>query len=326
MVVGAAAFVGTQQNASISERGAQRAATPRATPTDDPAGAERTPATARSPFTAAPYQGLGAWVDVYDWSRGYDRTPEDPPSIGVDEVAALADHGVQTLFLQAARFDASSPGALEPGRVRRLIDAAHDAGLDVVAWYLPTLEDPVGDLARIEAITDLPVDGLALDIESTRVPDEAERNQRMVALAAQVRADHPGDVLGAIVLPPVVTEVYGTYWPGYPWAELAPHFDVWQPMAYWTQRQTDSGWRDAHRYTAMNVALLRGLTGRPDAVVHPIGGIGCCEGPTAPTTTDDVAAFLRAASEAGAVGASLYDVVTTGPELWPALAGANDLG
>ena len=277
------------------------------------------------PFTIQPYRGLGAWVDVFDWSVSYDRTPEDPPAVGLAEIDRMAALGVQTVYFQPARFDSPVPGIIEPDQAGALIDRAHANGLDVVGWYLPTMEDPAADRAQIDAVAALPVDGLAVDIESTRLADEAERNRRIVALASELRADHGGEVLSAIVLPPVVTEVYGTYWGTFPWAELGPLFDVWQPMGYWTMRSVESGWRDARTYTATNIDLLRQATGRPEAVVHPVGGIGCCEGPTAPTTTADVDGMLAAARERGAIGASLYDFVTTGEDLWAPLAAANGL-
>jgi hypothetical protein len=214
---------------------------------------------------------------------------------------------------------------LEPAQAQALIDRAHLRGMAVVGWYLPTMADPAADRAQVEAVLALPIDGFGLDIESTVVPDEAERNARVVQLAADLRAAHPDDVLAAIVLPPVVTEVYGTYWGTFPWEELAPHFDVWQPMGYWTMRSVSSGWRDAYTYTATNIDLIREATGRPDAVVHPVGGIGCCEGPTSPTTPGDIDGMLRAAAERGAPGASIYDYVTTGDDLWSALQGANGL-
>jgi hypothetical protein len=59
--------------------------------------------------------------------------------------------------------------------------------------------------------------------------------------------------------------------------------------------------------------------------VHPVGGVACCEGPTAPTTAGDVDGMLAAARERGAIGASLYDFVTTPGDLWSALAPANQL-
>jgi hypothetical protein len=279
-----------------------------------------------SRYTMDPYHGLGAWIDVFDWSATYDRSAEDPPTVGLDDIDAMASLGVRTLYLQPARWDSPVPGVVDPDLARAIIDRAHGDGMAVVGWYLPTLVDPAADRAQIAAVRDLPLDGFGLDIESVLLADEAERNARVVQLAADLRAANPDDVLSAIVLPPVVTEVYGTYWAGFPWAELAPYFDVWQPMGYWTNRTVESGWRDAYTYTASNIDLLRQATGRPDAVVHPVGGIGCCEGPTAPSTPADIEAMLRAAAERGAPGASIYDFATTGPELWPALAGANGLG
>jgi hypothetical protein len=264
-------------------------------------------------------------VDVFDWSVQYDRTPEDPPAVGVEELAEMAAHGVRTVYFQPTRFDAVEPGLVEEDLARVLIDRIHELGMDVVGWYLPTHEDPAADRARIDAVLDLPLDGFALDIESVRLPDEAERDRRAVALAAELRADLPGEVLGAAVVPPVVTEHFDTYWPTFPWEELAPSVDVWLPMAYWTNRTVESGWRDAATYTADNVDLLRSLTGRPDAVVHPVGGIACCEGITQPTTTDDVEAFLATAADRGAIGASLYDFATMPEALWAPMAAANDL-
>jgi hypothetical protein len=60
--------------------------------------------------------------------------------------------------------------------------------------------------------------------------------------------------------------------------------------------------------------------------VHPVGGIACCEGQTAPTTVADVEAMLGAARGRGALGASLYDYATTVDDgLWAPLAAANSL-
>jgi hypothetical protein len=276
-------------------------------------------------FTHEPYRGLGTWVDVFDWTAHYDRTPEDPPAVGTEELSEMAALGVRTLYFQPTRYDAPVPGLVEVARARLLIDRAHELGMAVVGWYLPTFEDPAADRARIDAVLDLPIDGFGLDIESVLLADEAERGRRAVQLAAELRADLPGEVLGAIVLPPVVTEVYGTYWGTFPWEDLAPSVDVWLTMGYWTNRTVESGWRDAAVYTGTNVDLLRDATGVADAVVHPVGGVACCEGPTAPTTVTDVAGFLAAARDRGAIGASLYDYVTTGEELWEPMAAANDL-
>lgn len=259
----------------------------------------------------APYSGLGTWVDVYDWSATYTR--EAGPQVGPETVDVMAAEGVQTLYIQASKHDAPEE-VLERERLLDIVSRAQAKGMRVVAWYLPTLVDPAADMRRLLAIASLPVDGLAVDIEARNVADVAERNRRLVQLSADLRAALPGRALGGIVLPPVVMEeVNPNYWPGFPWREIAPYYDVWQTMGYWTNRKASSGWRDAYAYTMENVLRLRRNLGLPEAPVHPIGGIGD------QTTADDLAGFHRAAVESASIGGSLYDWRTTAAGLWPGL-------
>lgn len=272
-----------------------------------------TPPTTQPPpppprFTRTPYRGLGSWLDVYDWTDTYSSKG---PLAGPADVERMADLGVDTLYLQASRFDRPE-AVVEPTRFRALVDRAHDRRMRVVAWYLPTLEDVGKDVQRMLAIARQPVDGLAVDIESTAVQDPAERSRRLVLLTTRLRAALPSETLGAIVLPPVVTDVLNKkYWPGFPWRELQPLYDVWLPMAYWTNRTGE--WRDAERYVDENVRRVRDHLGRGDAVVHAVGGIGD------DTTVADVQGMRRATTRLGTIGASLYDYRTTGDALWPAL-------
>jgi hypothetical protein len=257
-------------------------------------------------FTFDPYAGLGTWIDVYDWSETYGGS-----AVGVADIDRMASLGVQTVFVQATRWDAPTP-VLEPDRLISLINRARHDGMRVVAWYLPDLGDPNDDRQRLLAIAGLPIDGLAIDIESRKVADVNDRNERLLSLSAWLRQQLPNQVLSAIVLPPVVMEdVNPNYWPDYPWAGLAQYFDVWQPMSYWTNRRPE--WRDAYVYTATNIDRIREHIGNPNAVVHTIGGIGDT------STPDDIAGLVRAASERGCLGASVYDYRTTGDDLWPGL-------
>jgi hypothetical protein len=261
-------------------------------------------------WTYDPYSGLGTWIDVYDWSATYTN---DNPQISLADIDRMAGLGVQTLYVQAVRWDVET-GVLEEARLRALIDRAHADGMRVVAWYLPDLGDIDADFRHLVAVARLPVDGLAVDIESRSVEDVADRNARLLQLSASLRNAVPGQVLSAIVLPPVVMEdVNPNYWPGYPWADLAPYYDVWQPMTYWTGRNPD--WRDAYQYTAVNVDRVRQHIGNPNAVVHPIGGIAD------KTSPQDVTAMLQAAVDTGCVGGSLYDYRTTTDDLWQPLQG-----
>jgi hypothetical protein len=287
------------------------------------------PATTRRPATTAPrpalanavprplptgalaeYRGLGAWIDVFDWSNAYTG---NKPSVGTAEVDRMADLGVQTLYVQAARHDSPSD-VQEPDRLLPIIQRAQARGMRVIVWYLPSFEDVNRDLQRLLAISRLPVESVAVDIESRAVADPADRSRRLVDLSHRLRQSLPGRSIGAIVLPPVVTDVINrNYWPGFPWRELIPDYDAWMTMGYWTNRTQASGYRDAYRYTAENIDRLRSNLGLPAAPVHPIGGIGD------KTTVADVDGFHRAAVERGSLGGSLYDYRTTGDALWPPL-------
>ncbi|MEY2446628.1 MAG: hypothetical protein QOH79_104 [Acidimicrobiaceae bacterium] len=264
------------------------------------------PLAAPGAFTLDPYAGLGTWIDVYDWSETYGGG-----AVGIADIDRMASLGVQTVYVQATRWDAETP-VLEPERLIALMKRARADGMRVVAWYLPDLGDPNDDMQRLAAIAALPIDGLAIDIESRKVSDVNERNQRLLSLSAALRQRLPGQVLSAIVLPPVVMEdVNPNYWPDYPWAGLAQYYDVWQPMSYWTNRLPE--WRDAYLYTATNIDRIREHIGNPNAIVHTIGGIGDA------STPDDVAGMANAASDRGCIGAGLYDYRTTGDDLWAGL-------
>ena len=255
----------------------------------------------------AEYRGFGAWIDVFDWSAAYTG---GNPSVGPADVDRMADLGVQTLYVQAARHDSPSD-VQEPERLLPIIDRAHARGIRVIAWYLPSLEDVGRDLQRLLAVARLRVEGVAVDIESRLVADPAERSRRLVDLSHRLRASLPGRTIGAIVLPPVVTDVINpNYWPGFPWHEIVPDYDVWMPMGYWTNRTQSSGYRDAYRYTAENIDRLRANLGLPGAPVHPIGGIGD------KTTPADIDGYHRAAVERSSLGGSLYDYRTTHDALW----------
>ena len=248
-------------------------------------------------------------MDVYDWSHYKNSTP----TVGPDQVDQMAAAGVQTLFLQTAKHDTADEIS-EPELLLPIIDRAHANGMKVVAWYLPTLEDPGNDLRRLIASARLDVDGIAVDIESRKVADVAERNRRLIDLSSALRQSLPDRAVGAIVLPPVLLEVVNqNYWPNFPWREIAPYYDVWQTMGYWTDRTWASGHRDAYQYTAENLRRLRANVGTPDMAIHPVGGIGD------ETTDADLEGFLRAASETPVIGGSIYDWRTTKPEAWASL-------
>jgi hypothetical protein len=248
-----------------------------------------------------PYQGLAAWVDVFDpgpWNRP-ERT-----------MGAFARRGVRTVFVQTSNH--TRPRAIHrPRSLARLLGAARRHRIDVVGWYLPGFDDPARDWRRVRAALgyESPAgdrfDGFALDIEAIVVRDVAVRNRRMLRLSSRLRRLTAGRrPVGAIVPDPVTQR----YWPRFPWRAVRYHYDVLLPMAYWTFRV--SGARDVHRYSRAAVRAVRARTGDSAVPVHPIGGIA------SDATPAEVGAFARAAAGAGAVGASLYDAPITTAEQW----------
>jgi hypothetical protein len=139
----------------------------------------------------------------------------------------------------------------------------------------------------------------------------------LIDLSRRVRAS-TALPLAAIVLPPVQLEVVNpAYWPAFPWRSIAPSYDAWLPMSYWTERAPTSPYRDPWRYTDENIRRLRRDLGRPAAEVHVIGGVG------GRTSARGYRGFVAAARSHGAVGLSMYDFATTGPAVWPLLARAT---
>ncbi len=277
----------------------------------------RPPATA-SPTTTAPrrpaaektsvFSGLGSWADVYDWSPSFSSRPR----FTVDRVDALADAGVQVLFIQSAK--ANRPEELlDPTTFAAIVARAKARGLRVVSWYLPAHLDSVADVRRLVAPLKYGVDGIAMDIESTDQKDIDARNRSLTIEAVFTRAVLPDVAMAAIVLPPVVTDVLNlNYWPRFPWTTLAPVFDAWMPMGYWTNRTPESGYRNGESYTNENIDRLRANLGLPNAPVHPVGGIAD------KVTAEELAGFVASAQSRQAIGGSLYDD-TTGPALYAQL-------
>lgn len=264
------------------------------------------------------YRGLGAWVDVFDYTSQGGR-----PVVGPADIDAMAAQGVRTVYLHAA-FDAEAfPGGVVPaGVVGPVLRRAHEQGINVVGWYAPRFLDPQADLDRLVAIARYDqdgerFDGVAVDIEDRGLADVAERNRRLIDLSRSLR-DALGDdaTIGAIVLPTVLLEkVNVDFWPRFPWREIARFYDAWMPMTYWTDRLTASGYRDPRRLITESIARTRQLTGLNDAPMHPIGGIGD------QLTEEQLDTYVATLTAVGAIGGSVYDYRTMPTGGWGVLRG-----
>ena len=266
---------------------------------------------------ASPYAGVGTWLSRYRFTREFGGTA---PPVTPADVEAMADAGVSTLYLQPAADDPRYPGLLSTDLLGAFLERAHADGMRVVAWYLPHFDHVTADLRRLRQIGEFRAggrgfDAVAVDIEYTDAVALAPRNAALIDLSRRLRAALPDVELGAIVLPPVVTDVLNTaYWLDFPWRQLRDHYDVWLPMAYWSNR-SDAEFADPYRYVGENIARVRRHLHDACAVVSVIGGYDEQE------TADDYRAMARAATEQHAIGVSVWDWRTTPPSAWPALRG-----
>ena len=247
-----------------------------------------------SAITIDTYGGLGTWIDIYDASW------DDPARA----VASMKARGVQTLYLQTSNFNRHQPFVHTDG-VREFVNAAHAAGLSIVAWYLPGFRDVPLDVRRSVAAIRYRTprghafDSFALDIESSSLRMPQARTRRLLALSDRLRSV-AGDAypLGAIIPSPRAMRRNAMYWPKFPYRQLDQRYDVFLPMTYFTSRV--SGPAGARSYTAGNIHIIRAETGDPSVPIHVIGGIA------SGANANETAGFVHAVRERHAIGASYY--------------------
>ncbi len=259
------------------------------------------------------YRGLGTWVDVYE--TGVWNDPEGA-------VERMQARGIQTVYLQTSNYSRGT-AIVFPEQTSRFLEAAHDAGMRVVAWYLPGLTDPKLDLdysmaaIRFQSEGGDRFDSFGLDIEAREVKDPTKRSKILVKLSRQIRdaagADYP---LGAITPNPMRIEHELGYWPGFPYAEIAKLYDVIVPMDYFGAVDEAADKSGAFRYTLDGIRLIREGSDRLSVPIHVIGGLA--EDVTAP----ELRGFLKAARKGRAIGWSLYNFTTTGDADWAELESA----
>lgn len=264
------------------------------------------PGGATSTYRRGPFAGLGTWVDIYatEWA--------DPEAA----VAAMARHGVRTLYLETGNYS-HAEHVFRPYAAGRFIDAAHAAGIRVVAWYLPSFlilkQDQAKALGaiRFKSATGQRFDGFALDVEATNVRSLALRNHRLLTLSARLRhAVHRNYPLGAITPSPV--GMSPSYWPNIPYRSLTRFYKAFLPMAYSTLREihTQAGTR---AFLVSTVLDIRAASGNPTFAIHIIGGLSASYGPK------ETAGFVQAVAQTKPFGYSLYAFGQTTPAAWRAL-------
>jgi len=256
------------------------------------------------------YAGMGTWLDIY--ATSYWAHPQR-------EVAAMARNGVRTLYLQTGNYE-QTVDLVRPEKLGRFVDAAHAAGIRVVAWYLPSFLYPAQDARRALAAIRYRTrkggrfDSFALDIEASLVNSVPLRTKRLLQLSARLRtAVGHGYPLGAIIPSPVGIRRHRHYWPHFPYRGLARSYDVFLPMAYATNRHVP-GSSFTRAYDVADIAIIRTRTGKPHVPIHLIGGLANAMG------TREIAGFMQAVGDCAPLGYSLYAYSVTRRTTWKALA------
>ncbi|MGH3110900.1 MAG: hypothetical protein ACRDQT_08285 [Gaiellaceae bacterium] len=251
------------------------------------------------------FGGLGTWTDIYD-GRVYAQ-PEAT-------AARIAARGVKTVWAETANYRASAD-VVQSARLGRFVEALHARGVRVVAWYLPGHVNHGRDIRRARAMLSFRTangqafDGIALNVEGTRLRNVALRSRRAVDLTRRIRRE-AGDIPLAIVpFNPRGLERRPTTWPRFPWAELAQSADAFAPMIYTGGAYT--GFDATYGYVTRAIRLLRTHTQNPDVAIHVAGGVANRLG------REELEGFAAAVADDGrTIGVSLYDWETTPAGHW----------
>ena len=249
------------------------------------------------------YEGLGSWVDLFN------RGPWKNPSWTVGQ---MHRRGVRTIYLQTATYG-SPRHIVHRQKVAEYITSAHQRGMTIIGWSVPSFTKWRKDVERARAgllfETDEGdrFDSFALDIEATIIDRISIRNERLLKISSTLRAAAGSEYpLGAII-----PDTHSSYWPSFPYQELAELYDVMIPMGYFTFDA--HGYRNVRDYTARNIRKIRENAGA-DTPIHVIGGIA-----------DDVGVpaargFVTAIRRHRVLGASLYDFPITDDKTWKELS------
>ena len=251
----------------------------------------------RNPTTAI--SGKGMWI----WQQA--------ATDGGDARAAVADARRAGLHQLWVRVGDSADGFYGAAWLEQLVPAAHAAGLSVIGWGFPYLFDPSYDASWTGAVigwrssSGEHLDGYSADIEMAS-EGVALSPQRVAVYLGTVRQAAPRELLVATV-----------YWPAdqnmvtYPYSTMAPYIDAYAPMVYWNCVQP---------VLAVRTTLSRLTALAPVHVIGQAYDMGPYGGRRGEPPPEEIDAFMAAARQGGALGASFWSWQAMDPAEWQALS------
>lgn len=276
-------------------------AVPEVAPKQAEAGVKPT-ATPRSPLPS----GKGMWI----W-QPEKADQGDPAAI----VARAKAAGISHIFV---RMGSSRSGFHGGPFLDQILVPAHEAGLRVLGWDFPYLDDPAVDVDR--ALTAInyqvaghKIDGYVADIETQHEGTNLS-TAGVVAYSTTLRSavgpDYP--LFSAVPRPSDYTKTF------FPYREAIEQYTAVMPMVYWLNREPDTD-------VAGAVEWLKQF-GKP---ILPIGQAydGAPEGgrPGVPTP-DELHRFMGAAEAAGAYSVSFWSWQHANQAAWDAIRDAPHFG
>ena len=243
--------------------------------------------------------GKGMWLHVFSQTSG-----GNPHAI----VQRAQAHGLSHLYV---RLGSSKKGFYAAEDLERLLPVAHAAGLKVVGWDFPYLDDPIADAERAaQEIAYRTKGGHGIDAFSADIETKSEGTNLttagVVAYGTRLRelAGPKYPLIAAVPRP------NGKRW--YPYAEATQHFDAIAPMVYWINRDPVSDLVGALNDLA---PLGKPILPVGQAYDPAIDGSASWE----PPSKMDISRFMEAAAARGVASVSFWVWDKASPDQWLAI-------
>jgi hypothetical protein len=260
-------------------------------------------------------QGSPAWQVVAGkgmWFQNYLPHHSDIEAL----VQAARQAGLSHLYAEVA---ISRLGFYGRNTLDRLLPVAHAAGIKVIGWVYPYLQDIATDvrLTQEVALYQTPsgdkVDGVASDME------EVTSESAIYSYGQVLRALlGPDEVMVANVLHPLTHA-------SYPYGALAGTWNVVAPMDYWHGRHLHAySAADVRRFVQTSLTTLQAVLGTSTPIeevgqtydMYTDDGAGERDAPTAA----ELAADLAIVKQLHCIGASYFAWQTASPAEWQVLS------
>ena len=244
--------------------------------------------------------GKGMWVHVFDRaSRG------DVPQM-VDHAVR---HGLSHIYL---RLGSSRKGFYAQKDLDALLPLAHAAGLKVIGWDFPYLNDPYADAERAAAeVAYVTPDGHKIDGFSADIETRSE-GTNLTTDGARAYGIRVRELVGQqTLLIAAVPRPNPKRW--YPYEAAVASFDAVAPMVYWVNRDPGA-----------DVAGAIGALAPHGKPVIPVGqaydpGIDGSNS-WGPPSAGDIDKFMQTAGDLGVASFSFWAWDTANAEQWKAIA------